>query len=70
LSTSDKNLRFHPLGYGISKGETEDDFKLLFDSLQNPPIGDNNKKVRKKILHHMERLQEEEERPSKKTKRR
>ena len=33
-------------------------------------IGDNDKIVRKKILHHMERLEEEEERPSKKTKRR
>jgi hypothetical protein len=34
LGTSDKNGRFHPFGYGISRGEAEDDFKFLFDSLQ------------------------------------
>ena len=34
LETSDKNGRFHPFGYGISRGEGLNDFKFLFDSLQ------------------------------------
>ncbi len=40
---------------------------FILRTAYDTPIGDNNKRVRKKILHHMERLEEEEERPRENT---
>ncbi len=34
LGTSDKNGRFHPFGYAISKTERDDDFARCFNALK------------------------------------